>query len=158
MADDPKPGTTSTSFTSANGVTRGSFKPGEGGTDGWHSHQSRSVEAKATAARLRRFKTVKSQLLRDRGNDPTQAQITLADNAAGLAVWLEEQIAGMTNGKDLDIGPVTTAVNSLRRVLETLGIERKPKDVTTIEQYLAQHKHTNGAATADKTIEHNSSN
>jgi hypothetical protein len=117
---------------------------------GWHSHKDRSVDAKQTASRLRRFKTVKSQLLRDRGNDPTQAQITLADNAAGLAVWLEEQIADMTGGKDLDIGSVTTAVNSLRRVLETLGIERKPKDVTTIEQYLAKFE--------KPTIEHNSSN
>src|SRR4249920_3579873 len=80
---------------------------------GWHSHNERSVDAKQTASRLRRFKTVKSQLLRDRGNDPTQAQITLADNAAGLAVWLEEQIADMTSGtRELEIGPVTTAVNS----------------------------------------------
>jgi hypothetical protein len=108
---------------------------------GWHSHNERSVDAKQTASRLRRFKTVKSQLLRDRGNDPTQAQITLADNAAALAVWLEEQIADHTSGaRELGIGPVTTAVNSLRRVLETLGIERKAKDVTpTLSEYIAKH-------------------
>jgi hypothetical protein len=57
----------------------------------------------------------------------------------------------MTSGtRELEIGLVTTAVNSLRRVLETLGIERKPKDVTTIEQYLAKFE--------KPTIEHNSSN
>ena len=78
---------------------------------------------------------------------PRQRSHAGADHAwptmpRGWLCWLEEQIADMTTkgARELDIGPVTTAVNSLRRVLETLGVERKAKDVTpTLSEYIERH-------------------
>jgi hypothetical protein len=29
-------------------------------------------------------------------------------------------------------------MNTLRRLLETLGIERRPRDITTLENYIAE--------------------
>src|SRR5947209_8361662 len=84
--------------------------------------KQRAPEAEATARRLRRFRRVRNQLLADRGGDPTQAQELLADNAAGLAMWLEERVAEMIEGNEqVNLGEVNSAMNSLRRLLESLG-------------------------------------
>ena len=43
----------------------------------------------------------------------------------------------LPGGKALDIGEYSTATNTLHRLLTTLGLERKMKDVTpTINSYL----------------------
>ena len=81
---------------------------------------------------------MRGQLLADRGGEPTQAQQILADNAASLAVWLEEQIAAMFDGEPTNISELNGSMNTLRRLLETLGIERQPRDITTLENYLAE--------------------
>jgi hypothetical protein len=94
-------------------------------------------EREATARRLRRYKSVRAQLLNDRGGDPTQAQVLLAENAAGLAMWLEERVMEMTENKcTAELSQVNASMNTLRRLLETLGIERKPKDITTLQAYI----------------------
>ena len=98
----------------------------------------RSLEAEATARRLRHFRRMRGQLLTDRGGEPTQSQQILADNAASLAVWLEERIAAMFEGAPTNISELNGSMNTLRRLLETLGIERRPRDITTLENYLAQ--------------------
>jgi hypothetical protein len=95
-----------------------------------------SPEAEATHLRLRRVRAISKALLTDQGGDPTKAQQILADTAAGLAFWVEEQFRLMMKDEKVEIAPLTTAINSLRRNLETLGIRRVPKDVTTIENYL----------------------
>jgi hypothetical protein len=107
----------------------------------------RLPEAEATARRLRRFRRVRAQLIADRGNDPTQAQEILADNAAALAIRLETEVAKMMQGRMVDIGELNTSMNTLRRLLETLGIERQPRDITTLSEYLAKREQpaTNGA-------------
>ncbi len=81
---------------------------------------------------------MRGQLLADRGGEPTQAQQILADNAAGLAIRLEEQITAMFDGEPINISELNGSMNTLRRLLETLGIERQPRDITTLENYLAQ--------------------
>jgi hypothetical protein len=103
----------------------------------------RTTEAQETAARIRRCRRIERALLVDRGNDPTEAQTILAQNAAGLAIWLEEQVCKMLNGpelgSDIDIGQINSSMNTLRRLLETLGIERRPRDVTSLTRYLDEH-------------------
>jgi hypothetical protein len=45
----------------------------------------------------------------------------------------------MAKGTQLDVGPYTTAVNSLRRLLSDLGLQRIAKDATmTPAQYAAK--------------------
>lgn len=102
----------------------------------------RTPDAEATARRLRRFKATRKQLLADRGDDPTRAQEILADNASGLAVWCEEQIEMLIAGDaDVDIGKLQTTINTLRRLLETLGLERVMRDVSpTLTRYIAAQK------------------
>jgi hypothetical protein len=104
------------------------------------SSYKRLPEAQATASRLRRVNRIRSQLLRDRGNDPTEAQTLIARNAATLAVWLEDQSAIVAAGGQIDIDQFGRAANTLRRHLETLGIERAPRDVTELSDYLASRQ------------------
>lgn len=131
----------------------GPFLPGNtlrGDPTGWHSHQERTPEAKATASRLRRFHAIKKQLLADRGGDPTAAQSAIAHNAAALTVWLEDQVGLMTDGEKFDISPVTTAMNTLQRMLSTLGINRVPRNITpSLAEYIERHPVTiDGTKTA----------
>jgi hypothetical protein len=101
-----------------------------------YRHVQLPTDREATARRIRRFKRVRNQLLTDRGGDPTQAQQVLADNASALAVWLEEAAGQMMQGVSQDLSQINGSMNTLRRLLETLGIERKPRDITTLEQYI----------------------
>jgi hypothetical protein len=104
--------------------------------------------ALTTASRLRRYQRVRRQLIADRGGEPTQAQQILADNASALAIRLEDEVAAMLDGHEVDMGALNTTVNTLRRLLETLGIERQARDITSLSQYLSQHagKIVNGDA------------
>jgi hypothetical protein len=64
----------------------------------------------------------------------------LADNASALAVKLEETIIAMLNGsKAVNMGEFGSALNTLRRTLESLGLRRVPKDIASVETYLEQH-------------------
>ena len=99
----------------------------------------RSVAAVATAQRLRRYNRVRNQLMKDRGGDLSQAQLLLAENISALAIWCQDQITTMVDGGELEISQYTTSANALRRLLETFGLERVPKDVTTLEAHLAKY-------------------
>jgi hypothetical protein len=102
------------------------------------SASKREPPAVAVAQRLRRYNRVRNQLLKDRGGDPSQAQLLLAENISALAVWCQDQIATMVDGGELEISQYTTSANALRRLLETFGLDRVPKDVTTLEEHLAK--------------------
>jgi hypothetical protein len=106
----------------------------------WRAHHERSPEAKETALWLARFRRTRKALLKDAaGDDPTTAQCALADSAAALITWLEQQVLEMAEGKDVDISKLNGSINTMRRSLETLGIERRAKDVTpSLHDYLAK--------------------
>lgn len=92
----------------------------------------RTVEA-------RRFRDVFAQLVIDLGGDPTEAQLALVRRAATLAVWCEKQevelAKGAKRGAKLNVQAYTTVVNTLRRLLATLGLERKLRDITPRNPY-----------------------
>ena len=100
------------------------------------------VDTERTRNRLRRFRVVRERLLKDRGGDPTQAQQILADNAAALCTKCEDMIIDLINDRPIDLSALNGTINSLRRLLETLGIERVPKDVTTLANYLEKRQQT----------------
>jgi hypothetical protein len=58
------------------------------------------------------------------------AQRVLIQRCAVMAAIIEDQEARFARGEPIDIGPYTTLVNSLRRVLADLGLERRSRDVT----------------------------
>jgi hypothetical protein len=60
----------------------------------------------------------------------SEAQISLAKRASAIEVQLEQMEGAMSEGADVDLDKYTRAAGHLRRILETLGIERRAKDVT----------------------------
>jgi hypothetical protein len=93
----------------------------------------------ARSITFRRYREILASLIADMGGDPTEAQSQIARRAASLSIWCEEQDTAAANGTPIDIGAYTTASNSLRRLLESLGLERKQRNVTpTIAEYAAQ--------------------
>jgi hypothetical protein len=87
----------------------------------------------------RRFKELVADLVHHLNDDPTPPQLALIRRAAALSVWCEAQEAAQASGGDLDIAAYSTAANTLRRLLDSLGIERRPRDVTPdLHAYLAR--------------------
>lgn len=88
---------------------------------------------------FRRYREILASLVSDMGGDPSEAQEQIARRAASLAIWCEQADTDAANGTPIDIGAYTTASNTLRRLLESLGLERKARNVTpTIAEYAAR--------------------
>ncbi|TJW44333.1 MAG: hypothetical protein E5X59_20640 [Mesorhizobium sp.] len=89
---------------------------------------------------MRRINEIFTRLERDMGGDLPEAKSIIAKRSANLAALCERIEAAMVNGdSDIDIGAYTTTINSLRRLLVDIGLERKARDITpTLSQYLAQ--------------------
>jgi hypothetical protein len=65
------------------------------------------------------------------------AQLSLCRRAAALEVELERLEAKLSNGEEVDLDRYGRAASHLRRLLETLGLRRVPRDVTpTLRSYL----------------------
>ena len=69
------------------------------------------------------------QIITDLGGDPSEAQTQIARRAAALAVWAESIEAKLAAGEELDIAEFATVSNSLRRLFESLGLKRVPREV-----------------------------
>jgi hypothetical protein len=82
----------------------------------------------------------------------SEAQLSLIKRASAIEVELEQVEGRMSLGELVDLDTFTRSAGHLRRILETLGIERRPHDVTpTLAQYLqAAHAGAEGA-TGDET-------
>lgn len=88
---------------------------------------------------FRRYREILAQLTSDMGGDPSEAQQQIARRAAMLAIWCEGEDTKAAKGQAIDIGAYTTASNSLRRLLESIGLERRARNVTpTIKEYMAR--------------------
>jgi hypothetical protein len=84
---------------------------------------------------VRRFKDLRALHLSDLGGEEntSAAEQSLVRRAAALTVELERlevkfAQAGQAEAKDLEL--YQRGMNTLRRVLETLGLQRRTKDVT----------------------------
>ena len=65
----------------------------------------------------------------------------MIEEAAGLTVWCRAERVKLLTSGEFQIGPYTTAVNSLRRLLVDLGLEQRMHDVTpSIEDVIARVK------------------
>jgi hypothetical protein len=70
----------------------------------------------------------------------SRAELELIDRAAGLVTRLSAADAEMLSGAPQSLGPgeYSTLSNSLNRILCTLGLQRRPKDVTPdLTDYIA---------------------
>jgi hypothetical protein len=89
-------------------------------------------------ARLRRVTRTRNLLLRDLGADPSLAQTALAANASIFIVWLQDHAERMLSGGEVETREYINVANACSRTLQTLGIERRPRDVMTLTQYLKE--------------------
>jgi len=60
----------------------------------------------------------------------SEAQFALCKRAAGLECELEQMEGRMSLGEEVDLDAYGRGASHLRRILETLGLERKARDVT----------------------------
>ena len=60
----------------------------------------------------------------------SEAQFALCKRAAGLEAELEQLEGRLSLGQEVDLDCYGRAASHLRRMLETLGLERKARDVT----------------------------
>ena len=78
---------------------------------------------------VRRIKEWESQIITDLGGDLTEAQKSIMRRAAVLSAILEDKEARWATGTPLSLNEYCSATNVLRRLLSTLGMERKQKSV-----------------------------
>jgi hypothetical protein len=64
----------------------------------------------------------------------SEAQFALCKRAAGLECELEQMEGRMSQGEQVDLDRYGRAASHLRRILETLGLERRAIDVTRRER------------------------
>lgn len=100
------------------------------------------------SALARRYRDLVAEFATDLGGQDhlTLAQQSIVKRASALIVWCESVEVKLANGDEVEIGPYTTAINSLRRLLQDIGLDRKARDITpTLDKYLAD---TYGGAAA----------
>ncbi|MER8654410.1 hypothetical protein [Mesorhizobium sp. M0847] len=86
------------------------------------------------SAIARRIRELLAEFVKDMGGDPSSPKLVIAKRAAVLSAWCESAESKMAKADEafeaLDIASYTTAINSLRRLLTDIGLERKAKDIT----------------------------
>jgi hypothetical protein len=97
------------------------------------------VMGKGTSPWARRWRDLVELHANDLGGSDTlsQAQLSLCRRAATIEIELEAAEGRLSMGEPIDLDLFTRATGHLRRLLETLGIERRPRDVTpSLQEYL----------------------
>jgi hypothetical protein len=63
----------------------------------------------------------------------SEAQLSLIKRAAAIEVELEQQEGKLSQGQEINLDVFTRSASHLRRLWESLGLDRKAKDITTID-------------------------
>lgn len=87
----------------------------------------------------KRYKAIFAEMVSDIGGEPTAAQEAIIRRASALAVQSEQWEAVMAQGGDVDVSTYCKLVNTLSRVLQTIGLQRHARDITprVIDQHAA---------------------
>jgi hypothetical protein len=88
----------------------------------------------------RRYRELVSSMASDLGGELSTCKAAVVCRAASLMAWCELEEAAHANTGKLDIQVYTTAVNSLRRLLSDLGLERVARDVPDLRDWLRQRE------------------
>ena len=69
----------------------------------------------------------------------SEGQRQIIRRIASMSVWCESEEAKMADGDEIDIDRFQRCANSLRRLCESLGLERRARDITpSLSEYIAQ--------------------
>ena len=88
----------------------------------------------------RRYRELVACMSSDLGVGLSTGKAAIVCRAASLMTWCEQQEAEHANSGKLDIQVYTTAVNSLRRLLADLGLERVARDVPDLQTWIARRE------------------
>jgi hypothetical protein len=93
------------------------------------------IRGNATSAFARRWADIVDAHMSDLGGmaDLTEAQLGLIKYAAGIEVWLDDQVGRMSRGEPVNMDEYGRAFSHLRRGLATLGIKREQRDVSPMQ-------------------------
>jgi hypothetical protein len=99
------------------------------------------LDSRTKAAR--RALTLRAGFLVDLGgsDNSSTAQTELAQRGAVLGAMLEDREAKYLSGDGINLTEYCTLVNAQRRVLADIGLERRQKDVLTLDNYLQGNGH-----------------
>lgn len=89
----------------------------------------------------RRYRDLVGEFTSDLGGSDrlSEGERQLIRRAACLAIQCERAETSMAGGDDLDLQNYVTASNALRRIVATLGLQRRARDVTpSLSEYLAK--------------------
>jgi hypothetical protein len=107
------------------------------------------VEGSGTSAWSRRYADLIAGHCSDLGGREmlSEAQFSLIKRASAIECELEVLEGGLSQGEPVDLDSYGRGASHLRRILESLGLERKPRGVTppSIEEY-ARHVHDRSGA------------
>jgi len=108
-----------------------------------------TLDMRTRAGRL--YKATREAIIADLGGRDmlSHAELELIDRAAGLATRLNAADAEMLGGEppSLAAGEYATLANSLNRILVTIGLKRRPRDVTPdLRSYMAVRAREKAAA------------
>lgn len=98
------------------------------------------IDGDPRSAWSRRFHDLVVSHMNDLGGADllSEAQFSLIRRCAALECELERLDARLSAGETVDLDSYGRCAGHLRRIFETLGVERKPRDLTpTLDQYLA---------------------
>ena len=70
------------------------------------------------------------------------AKRSLVERALWLEFWLAQQEQALAGGSDFDVGKWTQAANALQGILSKLGLDRRAKDLPSLNEYLARKAST----------------
>jgi len=100
------------------------------------------IEGNPNSAWSRRFHDLVLGHVSDLGGADflSEAQFSLIRRAAAIECELERLDARLSAGEPVDLDSYGRCAGHLRRLFETIGVERKPRDVTpSLSEYLRQN-------------------
>jgi hypothetical protein len=91
----------------------------------WHKGDGRSPWS-------RRYRDLIAGHISDMGGRSvlSEAQLSLIKRASAIELELEQMEGKLSKGETIDIDIFTRTASHLRRILETLGLERRQRDIT----------------------------
>lgn len=99
------------------------------------------VDGDGNAAWTRRWRDLVLAHEHDLGGTDvlSEAQLSLVRRVATIEIELEQLEGKLSKGKTVDLDGYTRAASHLRRILESLGLKRVPRDVTpSVAEYVAR--------------------
>jgi hypothetical protein len=98
------------------------------------------VEGSGTSAWSRRYADLIAGHVADMagGDLLSEAQLSLIKRASAIEVELEQMEGRLSMGESVDLDAFTRAASHLRRILESLGLERRAKSILSPLEYAKQ--------------------